>query len=180
MDFSAVSITFPKKIISRLFFTAAIFFRPPLPKPAERRIMQTPKMNTGVQRWAVLLVFTSAIACAPHRSIPETALEALNGADYIEVRSTNKYLKLIYVKWKIRKTAEWLRQHQSGWSVPWSGAPMPEVVFNFYRKGNKLMSFGVGHDCVTMGEGQMWSQALPEASRQDLFTLLEIEEKIPR
>lgn len=129
--------------------------------------------------WAPLLLSLAfTVGCAQNRRIPETALQALSGADHIEIRTTAKFLKMVHAKWKIRKAADGLRSYAEGWRVPWDGALVPEIIVNFYKGENKLMSFGLGHGFLTTGEGQSWSRPLSEPSRQELLKLLEVQEQV--
>ena len=117
-----------------------------------------------------------AAGCTQTRDIPETAFQALGGADRIQIAAPSKSARSISDSWRIRKMAKLLNQYRTGWQKPLYGSPVPQIIFQFRKGENLLESFGLGRGFITSGEGQFWYQTLKESDRQAILQLLQLKE----
>jgi len=115
-------------------------------------------------------------ACQTTRSIPESVFQSILESDRMDVITPSRQVKTIVRRWRIRKIAQFLARYSDGWQKPWSGAPIPEFIFDFHKKSVILATFGVGRSYLTAGNNQDLSRALTEKERGDLLKLLAVEE----
>jgi hypothetical protein len=116
-------------------------------------------------------------ACQNPRTFPEDSFRALESADRMDIVTSTKQVRSIVQPWRIRNTARLLQLYTKGWERPFTGTPLPELVVNFFKGQDRLGSFGIGDDFITMGEDHLWCQPLLSKDRDKLLEWLAVKER---
>jgi hypothetical protein len=93
--------------------------------------------------WAIVSLLLLAPACEPQPRFGD-----LSTADRLEL-NTNK-LVTITDRSQIRDAAAFFARYRAGWTNSWSGGASP-LYINFLKGNEKLASFGVGPNFLTVG-----------------------------
>jgi hypothetical protein len=121
---------------------------------------------------------TSAIlvvSCSKRQSLD---FRALGAADRIQIKDLTAQSDLevgrIDDSVKVRYVLEFLERHKDGWTEPFGGSPIPQLMMEFYKDGNRLGGVGLDSerliaDPATHG---WWSLPISSKERDDLLKQL--------
>ena len=94
------------------------------------------------------VIATAACGNGPTRSdgVADYILPPIADANRVTVRSQTepKPLRVITEPGTIGELRRFVNSHPAGWSVPWAGAPVGRIYFDFYSNGTFIGNFYVG------------------------------------
>lgn len=135
---------------------------------------------TGVA-WALsgfAAAATSAMllsACSTRHSLD---FQALHSADRIQIKDltaqSDRDVGRIEDAIKIRYVLEFLERHKDGWTEPFGGSPIPLLMLEFYKDGDRLGGVGLDSKRLIADSGTQgwWSLPISSEERDDFLKQL--------
>ncbi len=110
--------------------------------------------------------------------VEELTFESLESADSILVTNNlNQKIKAIDDPQTIQTVLDFVKEHHSGWTVPFEGVPVARLRLNFLAADVPLGNVGVDETFLTAHQlGTFWSKASDAAEGARLLDIIGVAE----
>jgi hypothetical protein len=133
----------------------------------------------GLTALAIGAILVSS--CSKRRSLD---FHVLAPTDRIQVKDltaqSDKEVGRIEDPVKIRYVLEFLERHKEGWTEPFGGPPIPQLVMDFYKDGDRLGGFGLDSQRLIADPGTQGWWSLPVSSEERNDFLKQLGLTLPR
>lgn len=139
--------------------------------PVSRPFQRRQKAGKGC---LALMLCLAASGCAKHEKLPAqggadvVAISTLAGAPALPVRA-------IRDKARVAALVSFVNSLPDGWSIPWYGASVGQVYFDFISGGKNVGTFYVGQEFFGRIVGKPYSQSASRGRIDDLGKIVEAD-----
>ncbi len=121
-----------------------------------------------------LMVFVLLAGCGRHEVLPEQA-----APDLVKITTMAGFPKLprrdMREKEQIAALVAFVNSLPDKWAIPWYGAPIGRVYFEFITRGKIIGNFYVGPNFFGRVAGKSYSQGASRGQIEDLGKLVELD-----
>jgi hypothetical protein len=122
----------------------------------------------------MLVLFLLLAGCGRHEALP-----VQGPADIVKITTMAGFPRLprrdIRDKERIAALASFINSLPEKWGIPWYGAPVGRVYFEFISKGKDVGNFYLGPNFVGRVEGKSYSQTATRGQIEELGKIVELD-----